>query len=302
LIFIQILRTFYNYTLDILPFFAAAILIAAVALEYFPARTLDTLIKKNEKREVLISVFFGILFPATPASRVPMAALARRGGASWTPVLSFIGAGAGAGTATILMTVLVGWRIALLRLVMALLFALVLSLIITRFVEPRFAAAAMDAEVAPLCSREFCEIAAGELDGEDEPTIGGAWCNIVQLVRITAPWLFLSIAIATLINVLMPSSTVQGLFAGNLSAVKASLVGLPFYLAGGADIPLLLVFLDKGMTLGAAVSFMLAAPLINFPVIITMKRWLGYRKTIAFLAICWVVASLIGSVLVVSGL
>jgi uncharacterized membrane protein YraQ (UPF0718 family) len=88
---------------------------------------------------------------------------------------------------------------------------------------------------------------------------------------------------------------------GNFAPVFAALLGIPFYLVAGADVPLLAVFLRKGMDMGAAVSFMLAAPLINLPVLQLTGRWLGYRKAGVFLGICLLLVVAIGSALKLTG-
>lgn len=302
MIFLQILQTFYDHALDILPLFIVGTLVASVALEYFPARTLDFIIKKNIRQEIVAAVFFGVVFPATAGYRIPIAALARRGGAGWAPTLGFIGAGAGAGASTIIVTALLGWQMAALRLVVALIFALVLVLVVSRLMAPRFAAAAMDSDVVPLFSRDFCEGAVEGLEtAGSAPSFEGLFNNLLRVVRVTFPWLFLSLFLATLVSVIVSAQSISGLFSGILAVPLAALLGLPFYLVAGADVPLLAVLLEKGMSMGAAVAFMLAAPLINLPVLLTMRRWLGFQRTGAFLGICLLLVIAIGSALELAG-
>jgi len=295
LIFLDILQTFRNFALDILPLFIIAFAISAVSARYFAPASLDALIKRNDNRAVLVSAFFGVLLPVTSGCRIPMAAIARRGGASWTPVLTFIGAGAAAGISTVVVTLLIGWQFAVLRLIVALLFALFLSLIIVRVLEPRFAGVAMDSEIEPLFHRDFCETSAE--DSFEVPVKTGfidLWHSLLRLGRVVLPWLFLSLLLATLIHVVVPDKAVEALLGDALSAPRAALIGLPFYFVIGTDIPLLIVLLNKGMSLGGAVTFMLAAPIINFPVLSIIGRWLGYRRALAFMFICWIIASAIG--------
>jgi uncharacterized membrane protein YraQ (UPF0718 family) len=95
-------------------------------------------------------------------------------------------------------------------------------------------------------------------------------------------------------KVIAPGLVGQALFGGNFGVIWISLLGIPFYFIGGAEIPIAYVLLSEGMGVGGAITFMLAAPLINAPVFVMMSRWLGYRMASAYMAICWLFIVLIG--------
>ena len=292
----DILHAFYSFALDILPLFIITLAVSAVATRYYPLRSLDSLIQRNSTRTVLTSAFFGVLLPVTPGCRIPMAAIARKGGASWTPLLIFIGGGAAAGISTIMVTSLIGWQFAILRLVLALVFTYTLSLILVRTLEPRLATLAMDTEIGPLFHRDYCEALAADSNADSaDVSITSVWQVFLRLGRVVLPWLFLSMALAMFIQVAVPQQVVESFFNGSLAAPKAALIGLPFYFVAGSDVPLLLVLLKKGMGLGSATSLMLAAPVVNLPVLSMVSRWLGYRRALMFITICWIVASAIGT-------
>jgi len=294
LIFLQILHTIRDFSLDMLPLFAIAFVIAVLSMEYFPTRALDKLLQQTGKGSTLTSAVFGVFLPATPAYRVPMAVIASQGGARWTPVLTFM-AGAAAGLSTLIITAMIGWKVAFLRVVISLLFAYLLSVAVSKFIEDRFAAAAMDTLIEPLFVREFNE---GTISDIEKPggsvKLSDALQGALRLARVVLPWIFLSLFIAALIHIIIPAEAVNRVLGGQLSPLKASLMGIPFYFVFGADVPIIIALLGKGMDFGAAVSLMLAAPVVNIPTLMALGRWLGYRKALAFIAICWLIASTIG--------
>jgi len=297
LIFLQVLNTIRDFSLDILPLFVIAFVVAVLSTEYFPTRALDKLLQRTGKGSTLTSAIFGVFLPATPAYRIPMAVIASQGGARWTPVLTFIG-GAVGGLSTLIITVMIGWKVAFLRVVVSLLFAYLLSVAISKLIETRFAAAAMDTLIEPLFIPEFSE---GSVSDIEKPggsiklsdTLQGA----LRLARVVLPWIFLSLFIAALIHIIIPEEAVKRVLGDQFSPFKASLMGIPFYFVFGADVPIIIALLGKGMDFGAAVSLMLAAPVVNIPTLIAVGRWLGYRKALAFIAICWLIASIIGMLL-----
>ncbi|MBE0447038.1 MAG: permease [Actinobacteria bacterium] len=292
--FLGILHMFRDFALDVLPLFIIALAISAVSAQCFPPRSLDELIQRNGARAVLVSAFFGVLLPVTSGYRIPMAAIARKGGAPWMLVLTFIGTGAAASISTIIVTSLIGWQFAVLRLIVALLFAFILSLIF-RVLEPRLAPVAIG-EVESLFNKDYCEASGSDSDvnGTEDGLIG-IWQGFLRLGKVVLPWLLLSMILAILIQAMVPGKVIESFFSGPLSAPSAALIGFPFYFVIGTDVPLLLVLLKKGMSLGGVIAFMLAAPVVNFPVLSMVSRWLGYRVALVFITVCWLVASAIGA-------
>ncbi len=297
MIFLQILQTFRHLAINVLPLFIITLVVSAVSAEYYPVRSFDRLLKHSRGRAVLISGLFGVLLPATPALRIPMAALAGQGGAKLAPAITFI-AGAGAGVSTLILTTMIGFRIAVLRIIVALMFAFFMAVIVARFMQRSLDTADIESDAEMLFSRDFCEVPSGDVD-----RMGGGlelkniWFNFLNAARVMLPWLFLSLLLASLIDIVVPAVTVRAVLGGSFAPAKIALVGLPFYFVGGLDIPLIFVLLNKGVNIGALVSLMVAAPLINLPVMSVMGRWIGYRKSIALLAFFWLVASAIGMLL-----
>ena len=116
LIFLQILQIFRHLAVNALLLFIIALAVSAVSVKHYPVRSYDRLLKQNRERTVLISGLFGVLLPATPALRIPMAMLARQGGAKWAQTIAFI-AGAGAGASSLILTLMLGFKIVVLRII-----------------------------------------------------------------------------------------------------------------------------------------------------------------------------------------
>jgi uncharacterized membrane protein YraQ (UPF0718 family) len=239
-------------------------------------------------------MLYTVFLPATPVYKIVIAALSRRNGSKWAPALTFIGAGAGAGFAAIVVTMILGWKLTLLRAGISLLFGLMLAVVLAKYLEHQLAATAMDFEVESLLIKDFVEAKEQNLDRVETPTIKDLWSGLVRISRIAIPWFVLSVFLATLMKVVVPDSVGQALFGGNFGVIWMSLLGIPFYFIGGAEIPIAYVLLSEGMGAGGAITFMLAAPLINVPVFVMMSRWLGYRMAAAYMIICWLFIILIG--------
>jgi uncharacterized membrane protein YraQ (UPF0718 family) len=294
LIFVDILNTFYDLLLKTAPWLAVSLIVTALSIEFLPTGNLNSLIRTRKGYAVPVAIIYAIFFPASPAYKVLIASFARRGGSRWAPVLTFVGVGAGAGIASILVAMVVGWQLALTRIVAAALFGFALSIIAAKYFEPSLASTAMDFEVETLITHDFVEIKEDNINKEEPPTYYDMWNSLVRVCRITVPWFILSIFLATLVKIIVPNSLTQSLLGGNLEIMLAALAGLPFYFLGGAEIPLIYVLIEKGLGLGGAVVLMLGAPLINAPVYVTVSRWIGYRMAAIYLVLCWVLLVMLG--------
>lgn len=74
----------------------------------------------------------------------------------------------------------------------------------------------------------------------------------------------------------------------------ASLLAMPFQLTGGAEVPLASALLVKGASLGAALSVLLAAPGTTFFVVRLLSRPMSIKTTALYLVAAWFVAGSLG--------
>lgn len=74
----------------------------------------------------------------------------------------------------------------------------------------------------------------------------------------------------------------------------ASLVGAFMYFATLTEIPILQALLGSGMGKGPALALLLAGPALSLPSMIVIRAYLGTRKTVAYVALVVVMATLAG--------
>ena len=112
-----------------------------------------------------------------------------------------------------------------------------------------------------------------------------------------APWVLVSLALAAVVDVLVPRHWVEILYGQRTSAgtLLAAVSGVPFYFCSGAELPLVKELLAKGMGHGPAAAMMLAVPIVNIPTLGVVGKWLGLRATLSYLLLCTIAASLLGA-------
>ena len=110
------------------------------------------------------------------------------------------------------------------------------------------------------------------------------------------PWVIVSLALASLVDVLVPRHWIHVLYGEKTLAgpLIASLTGLPFYFCSGAELPLVRELLEKGMGSASAAAMLLSVPIVNLLTFGVVTRWLGPRGALTYLGLCVAASTAIG--------
>jgi hypothetical protein len=134
--------------------------------------------------------------------------------------------------------------------------------------------------------------------GETESWFLSSWDFAKQII----PLLFVGVLIAGLLlgrpgsEGLIPSKWVSGLVGGNSlwANLFASVVGAFMYFATLTEVPILQGLLGAGMGKGPALALLLAGPALSLPNMLVIKSVMGTRKTVVFVSLVVVMATISG--------
>jgi len=95
---------------------------------------------------------------------------------------------------------------------------------------------------------------------------------------------------------LLPSAWVADWLGGNGLGVNllAAVVGAFMYFATLTEVPILQTLLGAGMGPGPALTLLLAGPALSLPSMLVIRSYLGWRKTLAYVGLVVVMATLTG--------
>lgn len=136
--------------------------------------------------------------------------------------------------------------------------------------------------------------------GETESWFLSTW----DFARQIMPLLFAGVLVAGLLlgrpgsEGLIPSQWISGLVGGNSlwSNLFASLVGAFMYFATLTEVPILQGLLGAGMGKGPALALLLAGPALSLPNMLVIRSVMGTKKTVAFVSLVVVMATISGMV------
>jgi hypothetical protein len=95
---------------------------------------------------------------------------------------------------------------------------------------------------------------------------------------------------------MIPSGWVSGLVGGNsLGAILfSSIVGAFMYFATLTEVPILQGLIGAGMGKGPALALLLAGPALSLPNMLVIRSVMGTKKTVAYVCLVVVMATISG--------
>jgi uncharacterized membrane protein YraQ (UPF0718 family) len=120
--------------------------------------------------------------------------------------------------------------------------------------------------------------------------------SLVRNVKATGPAFLLGIALSALFQRYVSPDAMAVLFGRHrgFGLLMAATVGVPLYVCGGGTIPLLITWMETGMSLGAASAFMITGPAMKITNLGAVKIILGIKDFVFYIAFSVLFALLTG--------
>ncbi len=123
--------------------------------------------------------------------------------------------------------------------------------------------------------------------------------NIGRNVRATGGYFLIGVTLSALFQHYIPSKAVVSLFGSQrgLGVLMAATIGVPLYACGGGTIPLLMGWLQTGMSMGSAAAFMITGPATKIINLGAVTIILGVRRFVLYLLFTILFATITGLVI-----
>lgn len=104
--------------------------------------------------------------------------------------------------------------------------------------------------------------------------VRAGWAEAVSILGKLWPWVLAGVGIGALIHGYVPEGWIHETVgrAGIWSVPLATLLGVPVYASCAAIVPVAVVLFQKGMPLGAALAFVMAASALSLPEAVMLRR------------------------------
>ncbi len=194
----------------------------------------------------------------------------------------------------LVVTSLIGVDVLLLRLVLGVAYAAVLGWFISRVILRR-------------AGGNFGQIPGEDPVSRDKTSPLSSTTRVKTFVRVswrsfTAQFnealipILIGFALASALTIYIPAYWTRPLLSETAwyGPYLAAALAIPFQLSGGAEVPVAAALLVKGVSLGVALSVMMATPSTTISVVLWLRRSAGIARTALYVLTAWLVAGSLG--------
>ncbi len=284
------------------PFLCFGFLLGALLHRYVKPEWMMRLLGKGKIRATITAAAIGVPLPLCSCSVVPAALAIQKKGASRGATLAFLISTPETGADSILLTYgLLGPLMAVARPLAALFSAITAGLLLESLPEktpvpeeqPKAAQSCcchskMTGLVLPIIKRPWSERVRKQIQG-----IGHSFLLLFDEVVV---WLLIGLMLSSVISAALPEDLLgSGLGSGWKGRLLAMVIGLPMYVCATASTPLAAALMEKGLSAGAALVFLLVGPATNIGTIGIVAKVLGKRGVFSYLIAIASIALLSGT-------
>ncbi len=275
------LHFFVYDTMKIFLLLSVIIFAVSIVRTYFPPeRTKKILSHRKVFIGNILAAFLGVVTPFCSCSAVPLFIGFVEAGVPLGVTFSFLIASPMVNEiAVVLLYGLFGWKITLIYIGAGLLVAIIGGMIIGKLHLEKWVEEYVYAFKAGQ--------AAGEVKQSFRDRLEYARWNTKDI--LTRVWLFILIAIGIggLIHGYVPNEFLTSIAGpGNPFAVPAAvLLGVPLYSSAAGIIPIVYALMEKGLSMGTVLAFMMAVTALSLPEIIILRKVLKPRMLGVFVGI-----------------
>jgi uncharacterized membrane protein YraQ (UPF0718 family) len=287
------------------PYISLGFLVAGLLHIFVNTQTIIKYLGKGRITSVIYAALLGIPLPLCSCAVLPTTTSLKKQGANNGAAMSFLISTPETGVDSIAVTYALLDPIMTIFRPLAAFVTAVLAGLTENFFGNSYATS-VKAEVAPDLSCKVDNCCGGIGCPSDdhrkhhsltEKLVAGLKYGFGEILNEIAGWLLLGLAIAGVIQVLVPEQLVQNYLQGGMISMLIMLViGIPFYICATGSTPIAAALILKGVSPGAALVFLLAGPATNAATISVVYGLFKKRATAIYLgsiAVCAVIMGLL---------
>ncbi len=282
----QIMEQFIHIVCGMAPYLLLGFFLSGLMHSFIPGRFYGRYLSSGKFSSVLYATLFGIPLPLCSCGVIPTAMSLRKEGASRGAVVSFLIATPQTGVDSIIATYgLMGLPFAIVRPLAALFTAIFggsLALLGDKGAKQEERCEAKQEVEHKTFTVRFRE---------------AMHYGFVEMMQDIGRWLVLGLVVAAVITICVPDEWFT-ILNGNTfaSMLLVLLIAIPMYVCATGSIPVAVALMMKGLTPGAALVLLMAGPACNLASILVVRKVLGIKTMLIYMASIIVGAIAFGSI------
>ena len=255
------------------PALVLAYLVAGLVQAFLPKASVGWLRRGGPVGQSLRGTAFGLPLPICSCGVVPLYRGLVRRGAPVAAAMAFLVATPEIGLDAIFLSMpLLGTKMTVLRIGVALLVAIVVGFLMGR-TEPD---TAVDVTSESDASDDLLDLAETKWEAFRRAT--------TEIIDSTLPWIVFGLALAAFVEPILSPEWIARI-PGGLEVPLLALLGLPLYVCASGATPLVAMLIANGVSPGAALAFLLTGPATNVTTFGLLSKLHGTRFAMRFVVL-----------------
>lgn len=224
---------------------------------------------------VVPACFLGIISPLCMYGTIPIAASFAKKGMREDYIASFCMASILLNPQLIIYSMALGKTIVMIRIIVCIVCGIVAGLLVNIFYSKKNA--------------KFFDFSRFDETVQDRDIDSNLFLrylkNVFRNIKATGFYFVIGIILSAILKIHVPEEMMINIFGGNKwwGVLMAATIGVPLYVCGGGTIPLIRDFISRGMSIGAATSFMITGPATKITNLGALKICLGIKNFIIYI-------------------
>lgn len=275
------LNFFIYDTIKILLLLVVIIFIISIIQSYFPPERTKRYLSRAKYPAInnFLAALLGIVTPFCSCSAVPLFIGFIKAGVPLGVTFSFlISAPMVNEVALVLLWGLFGWKIALIYVTSGIVIATIVGWVMGNM------------NLEKWVESFVFKVKGGEVNEKKlvlNERIQYAKSYTVDIIRKVWLYVIIGVGLGALIHGYIPNDFLASIAGSNnpLAVPLATIIGIPLYSNAAGTIPIVSVLIDKGMSIGTALAFMMAVTALSLPEFIILRRVLKSRLIVIYASI-----------------
>ena len=284
--------TFFLYIKELFIPIVIGFLLSGIIHEFIPSKIIQKYLGKKGLQPIFAASLIGTLLPICCFGTLPIAVTIQQKGARLGPVLAFLVTT----PATSVSALMACWKLLGIPFTIYIFFAVIAMGLVIGILGNLFSVPTRknSQESANCCHEESDEKIIQEKTWRKKSE------NVLRYALITLPGeigfeILLGIAIASLVMVFTPLQwCIKEYLSGGFGYVFSLIIGLVTYVCSTASVPMADAFIKSGMSVGAAMVYLLAGPVTSYGIILAVRKEFGWKVLSLYISVISLLSLLLG--------
>ncbi len=275
----RVLQEVFDLFIMLWPYLVAGIVLTSLIKTTISKEKVASFFSKNQKISILLAALIGVISPLGSYVAIPLSASLFLLGTPLPVIMALIVSSPLIDPNLFILTAgAFGYQMALARMVSAFVLGISAGYITQWLMQFAF----IKDESIIKRENESIKIFRESQTGKPQP---GFFPTLFGLTLYISKYFFLALVLAAVIKILAPANLMLRLFNNSpfLSVLFSAAAGIPFYVCGGAAIPVVRELADLGLSHGAVLAFFIAGPVTKISNLLLVYAVYSFRIFLIYL-------------------